>query len=94
MQLDHVVHSLTTGEIVEEAMQRSIRWLDRCQKAQIRQNDQLLLPIIQGGLNLNLREICTKEMIKRATVGIAIGGKIRLYTRKMSKKIIVSFKVL
>lgn len=26
MQLDHVVHSLTTGQIVEEAMQRSIRW--------------------------------------------------------------------
>ena len=26
MQLDHVVHSLTTGSQVEEAMQRSIRW--------------------------------------------------------------------
>lgn len=26
MQLDHVVHSLTTGAIVEEAMWRSIRW--------------------------------------------------------------------
>lgn len=26
MQLDHVIHSLTTGDIVEEAMERSIRW--------------------------------------------------------------------
>lgn len=74
MQLDHVVHSLTGGKIVEEAMQRSIRWLDRCQKSQTR-NDQLLFPIIQGGLDLKLREICTKEMIKRASVGIAIGGR-------------------
>ncbi|KAI1716600.1 queuine tRNA-ribosyltransferase domain-containing protein [Ditylenchus destructor] len=73
MQLDHVIHSLTTGDIVEEAMERSIRWLDRCIKAQTR-NDQVLFPIIQGGLNLDLRERCTKEMVKRATVGIAIGG--------------------
>ncbi|KAI1714474.1 queuine tRNA-ribosyltransferase domain-containing protein [Ditylenchus destructor] len=73
MQLDHVIHSLTTGDIVEEAMERSIRWLDRCIKAQTR-NDQVLFPIIQGGLNLDLRERCTKEMVERATVGIAIGG--------------------
>ena len=32
MQLDDVVSSLTTGLRVEEAMWRSIRWLDRCVK--------------------------------------------------------------
>lgn len=26
MQLDHVIHSLTTGPLVKEAMERSIRW--------------------------------------------------------------------
>lgn len=26
MQLDHVIHSLTAGSVVEEAMERSIRW--------------------------------------------------------------------
>lgn len=30
MQLDDVVHVLTTGARVEEAMHRSVRWLDRC----------------------------------------------------------------
>jgi len=30
MQLDDVVHSKTTGPRVEEAMWRSVRWLDRC----------------------------------------------------------------
>ncbi|KAI6175691.1 Queuine tRNA-ribosyltransferase domain containing protein [Aphelenchoides bicaudatus] len=73
MQLDHVVHSLTTGSIVEEAMWRSIRWLDRCIAAQTR-NDQVLFPIIQGGLDLELRQKCTKEMLSRVKVGIAIGG--------------------
>ena len=29
MQLDDVVHVLTTGTRVEEAMLRSVRWLDR-----------------------------------------------------------------
>uniref|UniRef100_A0A7I4YIP4 TGT domain-containing protein n=1 Tax=Haemonchus contortus TaxID=6289 RepID=A0A7I4YIP4_HAECO len=73
MQLDHVVHVLTTGDIVKEAMERSIRWLDRCEKAHTR-TDQALFPIVQGGLDLDLRKVCTEEMAKRAKVGIAVGG--------------------
>ncbi|KHJ89080.1 tRNA-guanine transglycosylase [Oesophagostomum dentatum] len=65
MQLDHVIHVLTTGDIVEEAMQRSIRWLDRCKKAHTR-TDQALFPIVQGGLDLELRKKCVEEMAKRA----------------------------
>lgn len=42
MQLDDVVSSLTTGPRVEEAMWRSIRWLDRCLDAHQRQEDQNL----------------------------------------------------
>lgn len=38
-------------------------------------SDQCLFPIIQGGLDLKLRERCTQEMLKRVTVGIAIGGE-------------------
>ncbi|VDK41703.1 unnamed protein product [Anisakis simplex] len=76
MQLDHVVHVLTDGPVVEEAMQRSIRlsWLDRCLAAHKRRSDQLLFPIVQGGLNLKLRSDCAEEMSKRCTIGIAIGG--------------------
>ncbi|CAD5220700.1 unnamed protein product [Bursaphelenchus okinawaensis] len=73
MQLDHVIPSLSTGPIVREAMLRSIRWLDRCISAKTR-NDQILFPIIQGGLDLELRTECTKEMLKRVQVGIAVGG--------------------
>ncbi|CAI5449665.1 unnamed protein product [Caenorhabditis angaria] len=73
MQLDHVIHVLTTGDVVQEAMHRSIRWLDRCNIAHTR-DDQALFPILQGGLNLELRAECAAEMAKRARVGIAIGG--------------------
>ncbi|KAJ3435007.1 queuine tRNA-ribosyltransferase catalytic subunit 1 [Anaeramoeba flamelloides] len=74
MQLDDVVHVLTSGKRLEEAMYRSIRWLDRCIKAHSRKKEQNLFPIIQGGLNPELRKICLKEMIKRDCPGYAIGG--------------------
>ena len=60
MQLDDVVHVLTTGERVEEAMHRSVRWLDRCISAHKRKDDQNLFAIIQGGLQPHLRERCIK----------------------------------
>lgn len=58
MQLDDVVHVLTTGKRVEEAMHRSVRWLDRCMKAHRRQDDQNLFAIVQGGLQPELRKQC------------------------------------
>ncbi|CAJ0746887.1 15462_t:CDS:2, partial [Entrophospora sp. SA101] len=74
MQLDDVVSSLTTGPRVEEAMHRSIRWLDRCIKAHKKPDEQNLFAIIQGGLDADLRKKCLQEMIKRDTPGYAIGG--------------------
>ena len=60
MQLDDVVHTLTTGPRVEEAMWRSVRWLDRCIKAHQFSHKQNLFAIIQGGLDPKLRRICTQ----------------------------------
>ncbi|ODQ66022.1 Queuine tRNA-ribosyltransferase [Nadsonia fulvescens var. elongata DSM 6958] len=74
MQLDDVVSTLTTGPRVEEAMWRSIRWLDRCIAAHKYPERQNLFAIIQGGIDDDLRKICCEEMMKRDTPGIAIGG--------------------
>jgi tRNA-guanine family transglycosylase len=75
MQLDDVI-ATTSPDIarIEEAMYRSIRWLDRCITANKKPESQNLFCIIQGGLDLGLREICCKEMVARDTPGIAIGG--------------------
>ena len=60
MQLDDVVHVKTTGPRVEEAMWRSVRWLDRCIQAHSRKDSQNLFGIIQGGLQPELRRQCVK----------------------------------
>jgi len=75
MQLDDVV--VTTSQDkqrMEEAMRRSVRWLDRCITAHEKPESQNLFCIIQGGLNLDLRRECCLEMVARDTPGIAIGG--------------------
>uniref|UniRef100_A0A8C9KR68 tRNA-guanosine(34) queuine transglycosylase n=1 Tax=Panthera tigris altaica TaxID=74533 RepID=A0A8C9KR68_PANTA len=74
MQLDDVVSSTVTGPRVEEAMYRSIRWLDRCIAAHQRPDKQNLFAIIQGGLDEDLRATCLEEMTKRDVPGFAIGG--------------------
>ncbi|XP_064649627.1 queuine tRNA-ribosyltransferase catalytic subunit 1-like [Lineus longissimus] len=74
MQLDDVIHSSVTGPRVEEAMHRSVRWLDRCIKAHKRTDKQNLFAIVQGGLDVELRKKCAHEMIKRDVPGFAIGG--------------------
>ncbi|KAI0355553.1 Queuine tRNA-ribosyltransferase [Trametes cingulata] len=79
MQLDDVVSSLTVGPRVEEAMWRTIRWLDRCiefHKQSGRDDVQNLFAIVQGGLDADLRDKCLDEMIARKdkVAGYAIGG--------------------
>lgn len=74
MQLDDVIKTTTTGERVEEAMHRTIRWLNRCLETHSRAEEQTLFPIVQGGLNPQLREQCIQKMIEFPVRGYAIGG--------------------
>ncbi|XP_049531365.1 queuine tRNA-ribosyltransferase catalytic subunit [Anopheles darlingi] len=74
MQLDDVVKTTTTGPRVEEAMHRTIRWLDRSIAAHARDDEQSIFPIVQGGLQPDLRRVCTDELTKRNTRGFAVGG--------------------
>ncbi|KAL5266531.1 hypothetical protein ACHWQZ_G003787 [Mnemiopsis leidyi] len=74
MQLDDVVSVLTKGERMYEAMERSVRWLDRCQAAHKKVSTQNLFGIIQGGLEPEWRLKCLKKMISKDCPGYAIGG--------------------
>ncbi|KAH7070997.1 tRNA-guanine(15) transglycosylase-like protein, partial [Paraphoma chrysanthemicola] len=75
MQLDDVI-ATTSPDLarMKEAMERSVRWLDRCIQAHKYPERQNLFCIIQGGLDLDLRRDCTAKMVARDTPGIAIGG--------------------
>jgi len=75
MQLDDVIATTSPDMArIEEAMYRSIRWLDRCIASHEYPERQNLFCIIQGGLDLELRKKCVEEMVARNTPGIAIGG--------------------
>jgi len=75
MQLDDVlVTTSPDAKRMREAMERSVRWLDRCIAAHANPTTQNLFCIIQGGLDLDMRTECCKEMVARNTPGIAIGG--------------------
>jgi queuine tRNA-ribosyltransferase catalytic subunit len=66
MQLDDVVSSVTDNDArFEEACHRTLRWLDRCIKANANPNRQNLFGIVQGGLDTSpggLREVgCSRR---------------------------------
>jgi queuine tRNA-ribosyltransferase len=73
MVLDHVVALPATYSLVEEAMERSSRWAERCRKAHIR-SDQIQFAIVQGGLDAGLRRRSAEQLVALDFPGYAVGG--------------------
>ena len=73
MVLDHVVQLPGQPHEVEDAMWRSVRWAERCLKAATR-SDQMLVAIVQGGLDIRLRHQSAKELMALDFQGYAVGG--------------------
>ncbi len=76
MVLDHVVALPNERNILEDAMERSIRWAKRCRDFQqpVRREVQALFAIVQGGLAPELRRRCAEELASLNFPGYAIGG--------------------
>ena len=73
MVLDHVVALPAERDIVQDAMERSIRWAARCLNAATR-DDQAKFAIVQGGLDVELRTQCARELSSMDFEGYAVGG--------------------
>ncbi len=73
MAFDHVVALPNTPETVATATWRSVRWAERCRQAAGRP-DQLLMAIVQGGLDPQLRRECAQELVRMDFAGYAVGG--------------------
>ena len=56
-----------------QAMERTLKWLDRCYNSHNNPN-QALFPIVQGNMYKDLRATSLKETIPYAKYGIGIGG--------------------
>ena len=73
MQFDECSAWPCDHDQAEKAMLRTIRWLERCMKAQTRR-DQALFGIVQGAFYKDLRSACAREMAQRDLPGFGIGG--------------------
>jgi queuine tRNA-ribosyltransferase len=73
MVLDHVVALPAPHDQVQVAMERSIRWAKRCLEAAARE-DQARFAIVQGGLDIQLRIQCARELSAMNFEGFAVGG--------------------
>lgn len=73
MQFDHVVALPNRPDVIADAMWRSVRWAERCLRAS-RRSDQMLLAIVQGGLDAGLRQQSAAALVSLGFPGYAIGG--------------------
>jgi queuine tRNA-ribosyltransferase len=73
MVLDHVVALPASQDEVRDAMQRSLRWAQRCKDCAVKE-DQAMFGIVQGGLDPELRIASAEGLQKIGFDGYAIGG--------------------
>ncbi len=77
MQLDEVVPGDSDREVYEEAMERSLKWAERCkeEKKKIKkEKNKKIFGIIQGGTHEDLRERSINGLVDIGFDGYAIGG--------------------
>src|SRR5467141_329108 len=80
MAFDHVVPGGADGAAARDAMERTLRWLERCARRHAELSDgrtgrQTLWPILQGGAHLDLRTEGVRRILDLgAWTGLAIGG--------------------
>jgi queuine tRNA-ribosyltransferase len=57
------------------AVERTLRWADRCREAHARPREQSLFAIVQGGTDAELRRYCAEELVRMDFPGYAIGSR-------------------
>jgi queuine tRNA-ribosyltransferase len=73
MVLDECPPADAAREVVRGAVRRSVLWAERCKRHHTRP-DQAQFAIVQGGLNLDLRAECARELVGLDFPGYALGG--------------------
>jgi queuine tRNA-ribosyltransferase len=74
MQLDECVALPAEDKVAEKAMQLSLRWAERCQRAFGDHPGRALFAIVQGGASVPLREESARALTAMDFKGYAIGG--------------------
>jgi len=77
MAFDHVAAGGADEETRRDALDRTLRWLERCRKrhAELNDGNQTLWPILQGGVDAALRAEALDRILQLGNwTGLAIGG--------------------
>ncbi len=77
--LDDFTPPNATRKQAEETVKRTLKWAERCKKEYEKQSKKTglkpyLIGVAQGGKYQDLREYCTKELVKIGFDGIGYGG--------------------
>lgn len=73
MAFDECPPHPSSTDYMRQSLERTVRWLERCQKAHTKA-DQALFAIVQGGTNEQLRKESLAATLPFATAGFALGG--------------------
>lgn len=71
MPLDHVIPGESTHEAAKDALERTLRWYERCRAAE---PGLATFAIIQGGIHPDLRAMHAREATALDAPGYSIGG--------------------
>jgi queuine tRNA-ribosyltransferase len=74
MAFDECPPSTAPAEYQREAVDRTLRWAEKCLQAHARPREQGLFGIVQGGLDQELRLECARKLIAMDFPGYAVGG--------------------
>ena len=71
MPLDHVLPGESSREQAQDAVERTLRWYERCRTAQA---ELATFAIVQGGVHEDLRRFHAREAVAQDAPGYSIGG--------------------
>jgi queuine tRNA-ribosyltransferase len=74
MAFDQCPPAAAAPEAHRQAVDRTLRWAAECLAAHARPAEQGLFGIVQGGVDLDLRRQCARELAAMGFDGYAIGG--------------------
>jgi queuine tRNA-ribosyltransferase len=74
MAFDQCPAADATPEKHQAAVRRTLKWAEQCLSAHRRPTEQALFGIVQGGVDLDLRTQCARQLIDMDFDGYAVGG--------------------
>jgi len=73
MALDECPPGGADRETVRRAVDRTLHWAGRCRAVPLKEH-QTLIPIVQGGVDREMREECAEKLVEMGFPAYAVGG--------------------